>query len=451
VSPRRAVFLGLAGIGVSGCLVAGFVLVRLWTFVHAVAPRAGVKEVIALVGNQIAPTTTPTAGMGRVNFALLGYGGPGHDGPYLTDTMMVVSAQTDTKQLAMISIPRDLWIPIPTNNSGLNWTTKINGAYTVGIRDDLFPSKDPAFRGPLGGGDLASEMVHRVTGLPIPYWIAVDFTGFRQVVDAVGGIDLVVPQALDDPLYPQGDTTGYMHIHFNPGLQHMDGERALEYARSRETTSDFDRSRRQQLIVLAVRHKVLSVDGIPRLFGVLDALQDHFRTNMTLLQMDQFAQIANRLQDTATERISLDNTNFLYSTFSSDGQYILLPYDRTYAALHRYLDQLFPDPLVPVESTPVQILNGFRWRGGPRSPADLLTQLLGWVGLTTLPPGEAASHGYAHTVILDYEQGQDTLTLDYLTAFFNAQVMAQSGPSPGAPIVVVLGLDPGVSFAQTRR
>ncbi len=450
VPVRRIVFLSLAGVALVGCALAAFAFIRFSLFLKQVAPNADIRQILGVIDQ---PRTAEAAQhLGRVNFLLLGYGGPGHDGPYLTDSMMVVSAQTDTHQLAMISIPRDLWIGIPTNRYGLSWATKINGAYTVGADDSTFPYKDARFSGPLGGGNLSSEMVHRVTGLPIQYWIAVDFDGFRKVVDSVGGIDLNVPQALDDPYYPAGETTGYMTIHFNAGWQHMNGEQALEYARSRETTSDFDRSRRQQLILLAVRRKVLSIDGIPKLFGLMSALQAHVRTNMDLPTLRRFADTVSRLEDTHAARVSIDNTNFLYTSHSGDGQYILLPYDPAYAGLHHYLDQVFTDPEVPVEGATVQFVNGtYSYGLGNRSMADLLTQLWSWTGVKTMAAGDAARHTYVQSEVHDYSGGEAPDTVASLAAFFNARVITESGPSPsGAGVVVIVGSTFAQNFVPYR-
>lgn len=438
---RRIVFLSLAGFALAACAVIGFLGVRFALFLRQVAPNADLTQIIGAIRQEQPQTAVAAEHLGRVNFLLLGYGGPGHDGAYLTDSIMVVSAQTDTHQLAMISIPRDLWISIPTNKYGLVWTTKINGAYTIGIDDNTFPYKDARFTGPLGGGNLSSEMIHRVTGLPIQYWIAVDFDGFRKVVDSVGGVDVDVPETLDDPYYPAGETTGYMHIHFNAGRQHMNGEQALEYARSRETTSDFDRSRRQQLILLAVRRKVLSIDGIPKLFGLLNALQAHVRTNMDLPTLRKFADTVAHLNDTHSARISIDNTNFLYTAHSSDGQYILLPYDVGFGGLHHYLDQVFNDPEIPIEGAPVQFVNGtYSYGLNNRTMADLLTALWAWTDMKTIPPGEAARHNYIQSEVHDYSGGQAPATVAFLASFFNARVVTETGPSPsGARVVVIIG------------
>lgn len=445
---RRILFLSLAGLALAACAVVAFTTIRVMFFLKQVAPNASISQVVSVVVHQQPQTAVAAEHLGRVNFLLLGYGGPGHDGPYLTDSIMVVSAQTETHQLAMISVPRDLWVAIPTNRYGLNWTTKINGAYSIGFDDSTFPYKEPRFAGPLGGGNLSSEMIHRVTGLPIQYWIAVDFDGFRKVVDSVGGIDLNVPQTLDDPYYPLGETTGYTHIHFNAGWQHMNGEQALEYARSRETTSDFDRSRRQQLILLAVRRKVLSIDGIPKLFGLMDALQSHVRTNMDLPTLRKFADLVGHLDDVHTGRVSIDNTNFLYTSHAADGQYILLPHDPHYAGLHHYLDQIFTDPEVAVEGAAVQFLDGtYDYGLSTRTMADLLTQLFSWTGMQTVPAGNAPRHNYVQTEIHDYSGGQASATVAFLASFFNAKVIPEAGPSPsGATVVVIVGRSFASSF-----
>jgi LCP family protein required for cell wall assembly len=453
-SPRKIVFLAVSAAAAVACLALVLFAIRVAYFIHSVAPSVGFKDLVALVqlNEPFTAAAAPTPHLGRVNFLLLGYGGEGHDGPYLTDSMMVVSAQTDTHQLAMISIPRDTWIAIPTNNRGLNWTTKINAAYTVGFRDDLFPYKEARFKGALGGGNLSSEMVHRLTGLPIQYWVALDFDGFERIVDAVGGVDIDVPRALDDREFPQGETNGVMHVHFNAGRQHMNGERALQFVRLRHTEGgDFDRSRRQQLVLLAVRRKVLSAGGIPKMLGLMSALEGHFRTNMNLEQIRELSDALSRLQDLRSNRISIDDSNFLYNAVSSDGQDILLPYDPKYGGLHQYLEQVFPDPEILVEAAQVQFLNGTYRHSGPRSNADLMAELMSWVGFKTLPVGEAARHDYARSEIHDYSNGTNSMTVDYLARFFNAVVVKEAdGPKDGPSVVVIIGRDFADSFLSGR-
>ena len=445
MTKRQIVLLSLAGFGLLVLGGAGLIAIRVLAFVHEVAPSVGLGDVMRMVRHD--PDAMALDRLGRVNFLLLGYGGSGHTAPYLTDSMMVVSAQAATRQLAMVSIPRDLQVPIPTNRMGLNWTTKINTAYMIGVRDDLFPLKAPVYRGPLGGGNLSAEMVHRVTGLPIPYWVAVDFDGFKRAVDAVGGVDIDVPRALDDRQYPRGN--GYMHVHFNAGLQHMNGERALEFARLRHTQGgDFDRSRRQQLVLLAVRQKALTLGGLPHLLGLLDALSGHFRTNMSLSQIEIFAGVMEELKVDRAARVSVDDTNFLADSHTADGQFILVPLESSYAALRRYLDHLFPQPAVYDESASVQLIDG---TASGRNLTGLYRQLLSWVGITSST--QATGPSIAQSEVRDYSGGRAALTVSYLASLFQARVIKEATPSAegGASVVLVLGRDVGRSFPPPPR
>src|SRR5256712_3785459 len=225
-----------------------------------------------------------------------------------------------------------------------------------------------------GGGDLAAATVSQVIGQPVDYWVGVDFKAFRDVVDALGGVRVNVPTALDDPYFPAGESTGMMHIHVDAGWQQLDGERALEYARSRETTSDFDRSRRQQLVMLAVRQRVFSLNAIPRMLSLLGVLQDNVRTNLRPGDIQQLAGLAGHLKDQDIRRVAIDTSNLLRSGTSSNGQYILQPLDPTYGALQRYLARALPDRSTLASRVPFQLHDGSgrsRLASGTANPAAL--------------------------------------------------------------------------------
>lgn len=189
---------------------------------------------------------------GRTNILILGIGGGTHEGADLTDTMMVLSLDTIKKTVALISIPRDIWSDTLKD--------KVNSAYHYGNEKKA------------GGGlVLAKVIAEDVIGIPVNYAVVVDFSGFEKVIDGVGGIDVAVPDAFTDTQYPKpgmeqstcpGDPTNacvYETVHFDAGLQHMDGARALIYARSRHAEgdegSDFARSKRQQIIMVALKDR----------------------------------------------------------------------------------------------------------------------------------------------------------------------------------------------------
>jgi len=173
---------------------------------------------------------------GRTNILILGVGGGGHEGSDLTDTIIVLSLDTGKKTVALISVPRDTWSDTLKD--------KVNSAYHYGNEKSLSSGRQ-------GGGLLLSKVtMEDVIGMPIQYAVVVDFSGFTKVIDAVGGIDVNVPEAFTDSRYPKpgmeqatcpGDPTNacvYETVHFDAGVQHMDGARALIYARSRHAEGD---------------------------------------------------------------------------------------------------------------------------------------------------------------------------------------------------------------------
>jgi anionic cell wall polymer biosynthesis LytR-Cps2A-Psr (LCP) family protein len=171
----------------------------------------------------------------------------------------------------------------------------------------------------------------------VDYWVAVDFKAFRQMVEALGGIDVTIPEPLDDPYFPAGETTAYKHIHFDAGLHHLNGERALEYARSRQTTSDFDRSRRQRLVLLAIQHRMNRLGSLPQLVGLVSALRDNVRTNLRPVELRQMAHTLAHIPPDGIRQIGLDDRNVLVRRDLPDGTFLLSPRDGSFAALQRYL------------------------------------------------------------------------------------------------------------------
>ncbi len=215
------------------------------------------------------------SGTNRVNVLIMGYGGAGHDGAYLTDSMLVMSIIPDTGSTTEISVPRDLWVQIPPNSGNYS---KINAAYQDGLNNGY----NGEAAGRVAGGDEAAAKVSAVIGMTVPYWVTVDFNGFRQLVDALGGIDVNVPIAFTAQ-YPANDdpsiNPNWITIHFNTGWQHMNGERAIEYARARYVTdpvsqaSDFARSARQQLLIRAILSRARQISAWPGLNGAADAME----------------------------------------------------------------------------------------------------------------------------------------------------------------------------------
>jgi len=207
----------------------------------------------------------------RINVLLLGIDQrEGEVGPWRTDTMILVSYDPATNSASMLSIPRDLWTPIP--GFGEN---RINTAHFVGD-DQNYPGGGPA---------LAKKTVWYALGVPVHNYVRINFSGFEKLVDAVGGLDIEVPEAIYDSKYPTDDY-GTMELYIPAGLQHMDGKMALQYARTRHGSSDYARMERQQQVLRAFLDKALSLDmPLSQIPTVLQLLGSSVQTDLTLQQI----------------------------------------------------------------------------------------------------------------------------------------------------------------------
>ena len=205
---------------------------RFWLAASKVNGKAGVGDFIALAQNQDDTPGTLAYKIHhgeRVNVLLLGYGGAGHDGGYLTDSILVVSIKGPDR-VALTSMPRDTWVKIQAFANGGQYDGKINAAYEIPLSKGAFGKVQPQYdQGFNGGGALASKVIGDYIGLNIDYWVGVDFTAFKKVVDTVGGVDVNNPYVLDDYQYPLGETGRYTHIHFDAGPLHLNGDQALIY------------------------------------------------------------------------------------------------------------------------------------------------------------------------------------------------------------------------------
>lgn len=251
---------------------------------------------------------------GKIGMLILGIGGGTHDGPDLTDTIIYASLDTKANKITLISIPRDLWVP--------DLEGKINTAYADGEVNNKHK-----------GLILAKAVVSKVIGQSVDYGFRIDFNGFIKAVDEIGGIDVNVPNTLDDYKYPiegkEDDTCGlspdaiqaiasttsadiafndafscrYTHLHVAAGMQHMDGQLALEYVRSRHGVngegSDFARSRRQQLVIEAFRSKLLSLQILlnpGKIFDLYNIVKDSIDTDISQGEIALFIQLAQKMQ-----------------------------------------------------------------------------------------------------------------------------------------------------------
>jgi len=217
-------------------------------------------------------------------------------GPWRTDTLIVLSLDPATRTASVLSLPRDLWVTIP----GYDTQSKLNTAHFIGEAQDY----------PGGGPALAMAAVQHNLGIPVQYYLRLNFSAFERLIDLIGGIDVLVDQPIDDPQYPDSGF-GYEPLHIDAGPQHMDGRLALKYARTRYTElGDFDRMRHQQQVILAVRERVQQTNLLPALIGQAQALWqtfgDSIQTNLTLDQLIRLANLAAQIDPASVELIVID-------------------------------------------------------------------------------------------------------------------------------------------------
>lgn len=233
---------------------------------------------------------------GRINILLLGLAGENYPGENLTDSIIIVSVNPKTYQTAMLSIPRDFYVQIPDTNS----YTKINALYARGY--------DKHKKTAEGIDDLKSALME-ITGLPIHYYIALDFEGFKKIINELGGVKIQVPKDLHDEKYP-GPNFSYQTFDIQKGLQTLDGETALKYARTRhDEDGDFGRAYRQQLILESARSKAFSVGtllNIPAVNNILNTLGKHLRTDIPLDELESFLELFKKIDTHLTINKILD-------------------------------------------------------------------------------------------------------------------------------------------------
>ena len=264
---------------------------------------------------------------GQINILLLGIGGAGHDGPYLTDTIILAQVRPQTSEVTLVSVPRDLLAELP-NNLG---ERKINAVFAEGINRTKDWNES---------GRWIRMAVERLSGQTIPYFAVIDFSGFERAIDEVGGLDINVDRAFDDFTYPvagkedaENEWERYEHLHFDQGLRHMDGSLALKFTRSRHGNnnegSDFSRSQRQQKVIKAFKDKMLKLNLITSagtINNLLGIFADNFHTNLTPGEIFRLYDIVKTRNIQSFLSLSLDpQTGLVCPTSSETNGYILVP------------------------------------------------------------------------------------------------------------------------------
>ncbi|MCB8943747.1 MAG: LCP family protein [Ardenticatenaceae bacterium] len=396
-----------------------------------------VEEQPAVVGTPVlVESSKPWDGTERVTVLMLGIDQRcDQSGPTHTDTMMLVTVDPVALSAAVLSLPRDLWVEIP--GFGLD---RINQANYLG----------EAYEYPGGGPALAVETVEATLGIPINYYVAVNFDAFVEVVDLIGGIEIDVPEAIDDPDYPDR-CYGFDPFSIEAGTHQMDGTTALKYARTRATFGgDVDRAGRQQAVVLAVREQVLRLDMVPQLMRQAPELWQTFQNNVrTNMSVDEVLQLALLVQDVPREQIhtAVIDYNYVYNETTPDGRQVLVPIRDKIRQLR---DDLFAPPAVPTpviedlpvlmaqEAARVAVYNGTAVFGLAGETQTYLQDF----GFNITEVGNADAATYRTTQVIDY--GSHPYTVQYLIQRLQIPPLNVSNgrnPDGDFDVLIILGDD----------
>jgi LCP family protein required for cell wall assembly len=300
---------------------------------------------------------------------------------------MVVIVDPNRKSLTLLSLPRDSWVPMLFDGKTAVYN-KINTAYAFAEDPTVYPNRLEQYSGAHGPGTFAMDTVSRLLGIPIRYYLSLDFQGFRDMINAVGGIEVDVPDSFA-ARYPINDdpsiNAGWKVVRFTKGPQHMDGERAIEYARARETIdnanegTDFARSRRQRLIMQAFKNRLFQPGGLIHLPQLLAIAATHVDTNYQIPDVAKLSQLILDWKDVKIYQTALTANNYLEVGTGQDGTYLLVPSseDHSWAQIRAFVRRLWEDPRagIAMANTTIVVQNDTNVPGLATRTSDALAML----------------------------------------------------------------------------
>lgn len=441
---RRGAARGLAVAMVLLITMGGLLFSQSYLKLHKVF-KGGTGTAAALKAN-VNPDLLKGEGQGRVNILLLGRGGGTHDAPDLTDTMMLASVDPVNHTATLLSLPRDLWVNVP--NQGV---MKLNAAWETGefkyLGKTAAGSTNP--KAITAGYAMVDQTVEGILGITIDYNAIIDFQAFQQAVDTVGGVTINVPTDLVDPTMAWEN--GGNATLATAGVQTFNGNQALNYVRSRETTSDFARAERQRSVLLALKGKVETLGTISnpfKLSGLLDTFGNNVQTDLSLNNASRLYGILKGVGGSKITSIGLDGSDTpgstqYVTTGNINGQSIVLPKAGLfqYGDIQKFVRGQLKDPYILKEDARILVLNGTALPGLATTKAAELESY----GYNVVQAANAPSQDWTKTTLVDLTRGKDKYTKNYLQQRFGTQAVTSLGdtkiPTNGADFVIIIGSD----------
>lgn len=436
VAKSFAILLVALVIGVSSLFAYGYIKAR--------NIFKGDGEGAAALQQNVDPEKLNGEGDGRVNILLLGKGGPGHEAPDLTDTLLLASIDPVQNEAALVSVPRDMYVE---DESG--YSMKINAIYSTAKQARLANGSDTDSDKQAAedaGLKAVKNAVSEVLGVPVHYYIMVDFTAFEEAINTVGGITVDVKE----PLY---DSSVAWLLGGNPlvageGIQTFDGKRALLYARSRKGSArgDFDRTERQREIIVALQNKVLSIGTFSNPYKVTELLGnfgDRVRTDLNGPgEVKRLYEIGQQIGSDKIASVGLaDPPNVLVGTDMIGSQSVVVPTAGLYQYedIHKYIRNNLKDAYLKSEDAKVLILNG---TGTPGLATATSLELESY-GYNVVGVDNAPTADYVASQLIDLTNGTKRYTKSYLERRLELTSTTQAPAGvPGtviADFVIIIG------------
>ncbi len=397
---------------------------------------------VALEKN-VDPTKLKGEGDGRVNVLMLGIGGEGHEGAYLTDTIIIASIDPVQNEAALLSVPRDLWVKKANGGAG-----KVNEVYANARESELVKSKDKGAANKAGVA-ATQKVLTEVLGIKLDYSVVADFNGFIKAINAVGGVQInITPQlAVSERLWDDVHKKPYF-LDVKEGLQQFDSTRALFFSRSRYTSGrgDFDRAERQRALIVALKEKIQSAGTYSnpvKVTQLMSAFGDNVRTDLSINEVMRLYDIGKSITPDKVASIGLtDKPNVLIEPGSINGLSVQVPKAGLfkYTDIHSFVRNSLKDAFIKNENASIAVLNGTATEGLASRKA---TELRSY-GYNVVSTGNTPNKNFTKTVIVDMRSGAKKYTKNYLEKRFGVTAVTQI-PDPTITVasdvdfVIILG------------
>jgi LCP family protein required for cell wall assembly len=354
------------------------------------------------------------------------------DLPTRTDTLFVVRVDPLTKTASMLGVPRDLWVDIPYADESGYFQDRINTVYVTG--------ESQGYDG--GGVGLVTDVVEENFDIEIDHHVIIDFEGFKQLIDELGGIDVYVAEPVYDPYYSDTELLGdYYPIDLDVGVHHMDGKLALAYARTRFDASDLDRIQRQQRVIFAALDKATEQNylRVDKLTSLWDDYKDTIDTDISDFQAPGFASLASQIDQDKIVALSIGHATFPFT--GPQGQ-AALEWDRDLVA--QVVSAFSSDNALLQEEAFVEIQNGAGSDGLAKVVADFLAGQ-GFARSSLRPAGPRDA--VPLTEIIDYSGKEHTVARLASALGIPADRIRDASDddaslrSTGADVLLILGAD----------